>query len=350
MVEVRPPFLATALDFRRKKSKSWTLRGVPARHAPVFLHGGWRCGGTYIWNRFRQSQHAICFFEPFHETLARRTPRRLRQDAAHAANSRQPPPCREEYLPLIGVRGVRGYQEDFAVARYFPSPAGVAPELRYLSRLLEYASLEGKRPVFGCSRSLARAAAIKQAFGGYHVLIRRNPIQQWLSARAYRAEEGSTYFELCQFLILALAPPDSPAGRFARRLGLPRPPAGRFREQFDFLRGELRPWSDELSYRAFLGVTALSHASARPAADLTIDLDLLNEVPDYRRAIRAAVFERTGLTVAFNDCRLRTHDTLRVTIDFAAVESDVLRTLRAFGVTCNMDLLTPKDAKAARQR
>ena len=59
------------------------------------------------------------------------------------------------------------------------------------------------------------AAALKHALGGYHVLVRRNARQQWLSCRSYREKVSLPYFELCHFLILALAPAGTPARRFA---------------------------------------------------------------------------------------------------------------------------------------
>jgi hypothetical protein len=303
----------------------------------VFLHGGWRCGSTYVWSRFRECAQTLCFYEPFHEGLARCNAKRIRRDTTLTWNSRHPllsRPYWEEYLPLlrgVGLRGVRGYREEFAVANYFPDERGPAQPLRYLSRLAQEAQRSGKQPVFGFSRSLARAAAIKRALGGLHIVIRRNPRQQWLSCRSYRVAEGTVYFELCHFLILALAPVDSPAGVYARHLGLPRPPPGRFRNQFRFMQQQLGPLTDELSYRAFIGVHQLSHEAAACSADLTIDVDRLSSEQNYRSAVRAAIFARSGLVTRFDDCQIGSHDMAAVAFDFASVESDVFRLLRACG-------------------
>ena len=319
-------------DIDRKSSPS---RVSPARHAAVFLHGGWRCSSTYIWSCFRQSRAAMCFYEPFHEALARCTPKKIFRDTYSSWNSRHPrlaDPYRKEYLPLIGLRGMPEYRKEFALARYFVSSDGAKPELRYLTRLLGAASRAGKRAVFGFSRSLARSAALKQALGGYHIVIRRNCLQQWLSCRSYRVKEGLTYFEMCHFLILALASRNSPAGRFAQHLGLPRPPPGRFREQYDFLHAALWPWTDEFSYRAFLAVYMLSYAVAQTQADLTIDVDRLQEDPSYGQKLRAAILASTGLTPSFHECRLGRHDPDQITFDPAVVEEDVRRALHRYGM------------------
>jgi len=213
------------------------------------------------------------------------------------------------------------------VARYFEFEGGIAPELDYLSGLLKQARRVGKQAVLGFSRSLARASAIRQALGGCHVVIRRDPRQQWLSCRSYRVAGGTLYFELCHFLILALAPPRSPAGLLARHLGLPRPPEGSFGEQFRFMQQALWPWTDELSYRAFLGVHRLSHAAAAAAADLTIDVDRLSRDSTYRSEVRTEIFTRTGIAARFDDCHIGRHDTEGVAFDFGAVERSVARLL-----------------------
>jgi hypothetical protein len=310
--------------------KPWSFAGVPARHTPVFLHGGWRCGSTYIWSLFRKSSQAMCFYEPFHEALSRCNTKRIRRETHASWNSRHPSlelPYRHEYLPLLGLRGIRGYQDKFAVARYFPSNDGVEPELQFLRRLLTHASRAGKSAVFGFSRSLARSAAIKKALGGYHVVIQRDPLQQWLSCRSYTLNDALPYFELGHFLILALAAPGTPAARVAQHLGLPRPPEDRFRYQYRFLRDALWPWSDEFSYRAFLAVYELSYAIARPSADLLIDVDRLHRDPVYGNKVRTAVFARTGFTLNLSECRVGAHDQSKLTFDVASVERDTQRLL-----------------------
>jgi len=273
----------------------------------------------------------MCFYEPFHETLARSTAKKIRRDTHASWNSRHPAldqPYRQEYLPFIRLRGVPGYHDEFAVARYFPAAEGIEPELKYLRRLLAQASRAGKSAVLGFSRSLARSAAIKQNLGGYHIVLQRDPLQQWLSCRSYRVNEASIYFELGHFLILALAPADSAAGHFAQHLGLPRPPRVSFRKQRKFLQEALYPWSDEYSFRAFLAVHTLSHEMARPAADLAIDMDRLSSNPLYRGKVRSAIFGRTGFTLSLDDCQLGKHDASCVHFDVAAVERDTLRVLR----------------------
>jgi hypothetical protein len=312
----------------------------------VFLHGGWRCASTYVWSRFRELPSTACFFEPFDERLARCTPKRIRRDTAESWQSRHPllrAPYRQEYLPLLrfGLKGVRGYRERFALARYFPPQGRVHPEAMYLSRLLRQAHAEGNQAVLGFSRSLARAAALKDSMGGYHIVVRRRPLQQWLSFRSYRERLPRRYFELCHFLVLAIAPADSPAARFARHLGLPRPSRllGGLQRQLRSLHAAIHPWSDELSYRAFMAVSLLAYSAAAPAADLVLDVDRLCRSSAYREAVRAKISADAGLDLDFSDCKPPNHDTASIAVNFAALEEEVRERLDAFGAELGASVL-----------
>lgn len=286
-----------------------------------------------MWSRFRRNPCTTSFYEPFGEALARYSPKRIQRATAQGWNSRHPPlalPYAEEYRPLLRpfLKGVPGYRREFALERYFPTEAGIGPEIKYVSRLIGHAWRRGTHPVLGFSRSLGRAAALKQAFGGYHIVVRRNPVQQWLSCRSYRAEVSLSYFELCHFLILALAPAGTPAHHFAGAIGLPRL-RGDLLQQLKFLHAAIHPWSDEQSYRAFTAVSLLSQAE--PAADLVLDVDRLGRSPQYRGAMHKRILADVGLRIDFDDCRVPSHDPARVPVDLGAIERDVREQLVSFG-------------------
>ncbi len=306
----------------------------------VFLHAGWRCASTYVWSRFRRNPFTTSFYEPFGEALAHCSPKRIEHGTPQGWNSRHPPlvlPYAEEYRPLLRllVKGVPGYRKELALGRYFVTAAGIGPEVRYLSRLIRHARARGTHPVLGFSRSLGRAAALKSALGGYHVLVRRNPLQQWLSCRSYRGELPLSYFEACHVLILALAPAGTAAQRFAATLGLQRLRLPRrLRQQLRFLQSLTHSWSEELSYRAFTAVWVLSHAIAEPVADLIIDVDRLSFSPQCREALRTRILADVGLGIDLGECRVPAHDPAPVGLDFAAVERDV----RARLLSCGADL------------
>jgi hypothetical protein len=291
----------------------------------VFLHGGWRCGSTYLWSKFRELPEVTAFYEPFSEKLATYTPAEILMDVPSAWDSRHPTlnqPYAAEYLPLIGERGVPMFWDSFAVQRYFVGRDEPLVERDYLGLLIAHATKRSNHAVLGFSRSLGRVRAIKQQFRGFHVVLMRDPVQQWLSCRSYRIQSGSSYFEFCHFLILALAPEGSLAGRAARLLDLPTPPPGSFKQQLRFMRSRFRKLDDELSYRVFLTVYALSYLQALPDADLIVDMDQLAR-PDYADATSSAIAAGAGLHVNFQDCSMPSHKT-DCRVNFARVHQNVM--------------------------
>jgi hypothetical protein len=291
----------------------------------IFLHGGWRCGSTYLWNKFRELPDVTAFYEPFSEKLATYTPADILRDVPSAWDSRHPAlaqPYAAEYLPLIGECGVPLFWESFAVQRYFVGRDEPLFERDYLGLLIAHATRDSSHAVLGFSRSLGRVRAIKQQFRGFHVVLMRDPVQQWLSCRSYRIRFGSAYFELCHFLILALAPEGSLASRAARLLKLPTPPHGSFKQQLKSMRSRFRKLDDELSYRVFLTVYALSYLHALPEADLIIDMEQLTAA-EYAAATSSAIATRTRLKVNFQDCAMPSHKT-DCRVNFARVHQDVM--------------------------
>lgn len=292
----------------------------------VFLHGGWRCGSTYIWNKFRALPGVVAFYEPFNEKLAKCTAGQIDKDTETTWGSRHPAleaPYWAEYLPLITNAGVLRYEDRFALQRFFVSSHDELEESGYLRLLLAHAQNAHSQAVLGFSRSLGRVGSIKRTFGGNHVVLMRDPVQQWLSSRSYRLEGETSYFELCHLMILALAPADSLAGRTAKWLQLPRLPAGAFGRQYRFIQSHFRRLEDELSYKAFIALYILAYLEALPEADLVIDMDLLSRSNQYGRSVTIALFERTGLMADFGDCSLPVHDPGCTRLDFERLHDSV---------------------------
>lgn len=292
----------------------------PDQAPNVFLHGAWRCGSTYVWSRFRALPETLSYYEPFSEQLASCTSESILKYTEQAWDSRHPElatPYFSEYVPMVGSSGVCFYDDRFATQRYFVGAQQQLLEEDYLGLLCEFALNENKRAVFGFSRSLGRVGAIKRVFDGCHVVLVRDPMQQWLSSRSYREPNRPSYFELQPLMILALARPESPAGAMARWLRLPSLAGDSYRAQYRSLRRQFRSVDDELSYQAFIAVYLLSYMHALLHADLVIDMDLLSRSPSYRQSISSAFQERVGLAPDFSDCSLPLHatDALPIAVD-----------------------------------
>ncbi len=318
--------VAPAVDSYQTAAARRTLRAV-------YLHSGWRCGSTYMWNKFRESGDTFCYYEPFHEDLARAATWRMRRKTSTGWAARHPAidrPYMFEYRGHLGFRGVRGYRQSFALGRFFPQADGIAPEAAYLRGLAAVARENGRYPVFGFCRSLGRLGLLKRVLPGLHLVLRRDPVQQWLSCRSYRRATGESYFEACHFLLLALAPERSPAWQMARLLGIPRPPEDRPKRQIAWIQKTLYPWTEEFSYRAFMAVTLLAQVTAEDHADLVVDLDSLSRCPAYRVGIQDAIYGESGHAVSFDDCRMPVHGYEETGIDPKRIEYEVRHALNAF--------------------
>lgn len=272
----------------------------------VFVHSGWRCSSTYVWSKFRALPGVRAYYEPWHEQLERLTAQTL--DAETPANSglRHPGGSRPylgEFGPVLDpAGGVRGYQDRFALDRYFLEPDEEDPDQEiYIGGLIAAARARDEAPVLACCRTLGRIDWLKRRFAGFHIVLIRDPVQQWMSFYSLRRRPRPTYFELCQYVILSELP-----GRAAQAqalLGQRFAPRGRLAQRIAVVRRRLKRARAQVSFAAFMAVYLLSYLRALPQADLVIDVDRLARDPTYARSIEASIRQASGLTPDFSDCR-----------------------------------------------
>ncbi|HLG85962.1 MAG TPA: hypothetical protein VKZ79_02070 [Alphaproteobacteria bacterium] len=292
---------------------------------PIFIHSLWRSGSTYVWSRFRAIEAAIAYYEPFHEILGVATREELAAQSPDKWPARHPKLDRgyyAEYLPLVLDRGVPGFQKGFTVDHYFADDDALASEQPYLDLLLSHAGREGRVPVLACCRSLGRLPWLKRRYGGTHIVLRREPAQQWCSGHFLRIENGQSYFEVMPFQILGKAKWE-PAQRIARLLGVPHHDEHSFFLEHDFYFAQFGNAEFERSYAAFHALLSLSLDRALNAADLVIDIDRLSLDEPYRHEIERRIATATGLTVAFDDCELPRRELPHAATDFSRIAQAV---------------------------
>jgi hypothetical protein len=273
----------------------------------VFIHSGWRCSSTYVWSRFRALPTTRAYYEPWHESLADLTPEAITRHTPDASGLRHPggaQPYLAEFSDLLAPGGgVAGYQARFALDGYFLEPDARDPEQEaYVRSLIETARAEGRVPVLACCRTLGRVAWLRARAGGFHIVLIRDPVQQWLSFYSLRKRPRPTYFEQCQYLILAEA---ARGAKAAALLGAPRA-QGALGQRIAAIRRRLKRAPAGVSFAAFIAVYVLSYLKALAQADLVIDVDRLGADAAYARTVSAAVEAATGLAPDFSDCRAPT--------------------------------------------
>lgn len=295
----------------------------------VFVHSGWRCSSTYVWSRFRDLPGVRAYFEPWHEQLARLTAETIHLETPDNSGLRHPGGSRSylaEFAPVLDpAGGVAGYEERFALDRYFLDADQDDPaQQAYVQGLVESAYEAGETPVLACCRTLGRVDWLRHRFGGFHIVLIRDPVQQWMSFYSLRKRPRPTYFELCQYVILSEIPGRETAAEVL--LGRRFRGVGGLAERIGAVRRRLKRASSEVSFAAFLAVYLLSYLRALPQADLIVDVDRLARDGDYARAVEAAIQAATCLSPDFSDCRTPVRQDL-APVAYRKVASRVVDTL-----------------------
>jgi hypothetical protein len=306
--------------------------------APIFVHSGWRCSSTYVWHRFRAVPEVMAYYEPWHEQLAWLTPERIARERPATSGLRHPNeglPYLSEFADLLRPDGgVDGFEARLALDDYFLPPEQEDPgQAAYVETLIAAARRQDRTPVLACCRTLGRIGWLRRRFGGTHIVLIRDPVQQWRSFYSLRKRARPTYFELCQYVILSEAACGE-AG--ARRLGLTAG-KGELGDRIRAVRKRLKRAPARVSFAAFLAVYVLSYVAALPRADLVIDVDRLGGDPEYARTMATAIQVLTGVKLDFSDCRTPPPHAGRLPVDYrkealAMIEAlDLSATLTAPG-------------------
>ena len=325
----------------------------------VFLHSAPRTSSTWFWSRFRALPETLCYWEPFNEWLGTVSEAHVGSFAYDAWDSRHTPtdPNFREYLPLLQPGGgIAGYDPAMSYAWFIPE-GGLRGELRqkekdYLSLLIGHAENEAKVPVLGGWRTLGRAWAMREAFGGFHVFQYRNLWRHWLSILSFKRRNDTLFYgnhidTICrdddEFLrhlarrARALAA-DPATGHDAKAPPRPwrRPYALPARDEN--LARELELLPEPQAFTLFMGLHIYLYLHAQLAADLEADVSRMARDEAYRAGIERKILEKTGLAVSFEGVREigRTSD---AEFDAAAIDWNEVRghaaaaaaMLRAYG-------------------
>lgn len=285
--------------------------------APIFVHSGWRCSSTYVWHRFRAVPEVMAYYEPWHEQLARLTPEWIERERPSTSGLRHPNeglPYLSEFSDLLKPEGgVHGFETRLALDDYFlPVDQEDSGQAAYVETLIEAARREDRTPVLACCRTLGRIGWLRRRFGGTHIVLIRDPVQQWRSFYSLRKRPRPTYFELCQYVILS----ETAGGEAgARRLGLTAGKGDLF-ERIQAVRKRFKRAPARTSFAAFLAVYVLSYVAALPRADLVIDVDRLGSDPQYARTMSTAIEVLTGVKLDFGDCRTPAPHAGKLAVDY----------------------------------
>lgn len=280
-------------------------------HAPVFLHSSFRTSSTWLWIKFRENEKAVAYCEYFHERLAHITHRNFDSDGprawgAYSSHHPDTDPYFLEFFPLIKPSGgLEGYDSSMALERFIPM-SGIEmdlsmQEISYVRQLIELAQRRGGVPVLSCTRTLGRIAGLKRAFGGHHIFLHRNLLQQW-NSYSHQQRDGNPYFVRTLLTYLQTCGHDP----FVRILagyakGRLEPEALPSSNTFDSESWLPRLNSDDLfilfvAFHVYLSMIAVKYA------DTVIDVtSLARRGVRYRQNLEKEIYKKTGLAVNLSD-------------------------------------------------
>ncbi len=277
-----------------------------ARGRPVFLHGMWRSGSTFLWSRFRETPDTCCFYEPLHHCLAKLTVERIAEDTPEQITAHRHPalsaPYFAEFAPLIRRKGVRYYNRRLAYHRFALQPDESHPKLqRYIAGLIDHGLGQGCTPVLGFNRTGLRLAWLKANFDAYNIYIDREPAAIWASYAAELARGNCGFYSMWMTVL------ENNAGHpvfapLVERLALRPPLTGVVEKPKARHRRLLETMSDDETYFMvfYLWLACTGHALAQ--SDLLIDTRLA-EAPHYPHRMAAEIAYATGLRVDLDEMR-----------------------------------------------
>ena len=265
---------------------------------PIFVHSLWRAGSTYIFNAFRRSKAGYwAYQEPVHEIalLARDNPEILSGFTSAALAGLRHPKLEKPYFDELQQthQAWQSVVEKRIVYDDYFGEAPVAHLQKYYRALIEAAP---KRPVMQDCRTASRIGAIKQAMGGTHIYLWRNPWDQWWSLKI------NNYFDAAIQIILGGNAVPEVIHRLRGEICYVEFHHDDVAKEFEHF-GQQHPTSDT-SYLCFYTLWCLGLLEGMSQADQLLNIDALSNHENYRKEIiqQLGALNVTGLE--FDDCRV----------------------------------------------
>jgi hypothetical protein len=257
---------------------------------PIFIHSLFRSASTYFFNKFRLlGSNYTCYQEPFNEILlALNNPARhhalLDTDAAKSKLLRHPKLDKPYFYEFWAIRDrlQHLFRKSFSYEDYFVGDDGPLPveQLSYIRALIGNASA---RPLLQFCRSSGRINALRQAFGGVHVHLWREPRVQWWSYKV------AAYFDsVSQKIYFSNQIPRS-LREIAHRVGVQK--------------GKPQQRSSSASYMMFYGLWLDAWLRLDLYADLSISIDAASAGHSEKLRKSRELGDLVGCAIDLSDLR-----------------------------------------------
>ena len=271
------------------------------KNSPIFVHSLFRAGSTYLFNVFRRSEAGYwCYQEPENEFVihVNENPERLLDLWENAMlELRHPKLDRPYFWEIYEVRdSIRGlFKKSFSYDDYFVQvPPGLPEDQRkYFGALI--ANAKG-RPVLGGCRTTGRVAALKDAFGGIHIHLWREPRNQWWSYKV------NHYFDATVQLIFNASSLPAVLKEAKQEVGLTDFHDEDVQREFEY--AFKHPLPSINNYSAFFALWLFSYLECEKYADVSINIDMLSIDQKYRAKAITELMNYGINGLDFSDCSI----------------------------------------------
>jgi hypothetical protein len=266
-------------------------------NSPVFLHSLFRTGSTYLFNKFRHTEHFYCYQEPCNEALIDLDTRPdgfLKLPDYDSRMLRHPTLTAPYFLEFYCVRDrLKGlFRKSFSFEEYFTGPRLPNTQNEYFGTLIEAAP---RRPLLQFCRSAGRVEALRRQFGGTHIHLWREPRGQWWSYKI------STYFDATTHATYNALQLPTALSKIRALAGIPHFRGRSVNREISFHRSHLLAARE--SYLAFFGIWLYSFVEFERHASATICINKLND--DHYRTRVAHELASAGVgELEFSDAKL----------------------------------------------
>lgn len=269
---------------------------------PVFVHGMFRTGGTYVWSKFRKLGSYRAYYEPLNEVLAKPEEEVRIRNREFAARARHPES--DFYfaeLPFEPGRGVEYFDKSFGFEPYALAEHALhEPLRRYFANLLTYALAHRQIPLFKVDRGLLRTGWLTANFFPLNLLVLRKPFDVWQSYKSFG--EQHIYHKVVTCIILGRNRDHAILGDLADRYKLPESRHLRADRVYEFYAGWVREAGDAL-YPLFFELYLLTTLHSARYADCILDMTGISSNPELKAAATRRLSE-LGIPISLEDCRM----------------------------------------------
>lgn len=278
----------------------------------IFIHSLFRTGSTYIWNIFRRDDRFFCYYEPFHQDIAklnlsRPSPwsfnRQTTQAMGHPDLDRD---YMYEYRNLLNKDqdGIPLFRKSFSFDDFCHT--GEHPEQKaYIDLLIGNAG--SRIPVLQFNRSAIRIRWFKHYYpGAPHIYLLRNPEEQFLSYYELHQQNNLDIFFVMDMLTASVNISRSPLfSHIAERVHLFEFHSDSIDEEILFYRQMLPLYSLREKFFIFYYIWFASLVENSLYADRIISMDLLSADEQYRRRAVAWLAEHGAANIDFSDANIK---------------------------------------------